>query len=104
MEQQINYSRRNAHRRSKERRENPYAFNSPEWIAMMEERYVLWPKVDNRKQDRRSSDRRTNERRTTLRNVALSRSMRRARTHDMNNILGHQEKQFILDLFNEEIK
>lgn len=94
--------RRRFVRRQNERRTNPHAFNSSEWLTMMRERFVLWPKQDNRQYDRRAADRRNEERRSARRETGYSRALRSYRSYAAENILGEDEKQFIRFLFSEE--
>lgn len=101
MNSKTNY-RRNHARRHKERRSNPFEFNSPEWIALMMEQFVLWPKQDRRNSDRRSSDRRAQERRTFSRNAYSSRHIRHPQPSLTADILEEDEKKMIMDLFRDE--
>jgi hypothetical protein len=94
--------RRCSARRHKERRTNPYAFNSPEWIAMMKEQFVLWPKQDRRQGDRRSSDRRKLERRTLVRSPNSTRYARETKLYLTEDILEESEKQMIMELFRDD--
>ena len=93
--------RRRTVRRQQERRKNNFEFNSPEWIAMMKENYVLWPKYDRRKRERRSSDRRKADRRSIERNTSAASWLRQPKI-SADSILDDDEKQMILDLFREE--
>lgn len=95
--------RRNFVRRQKERRVNPYAFNSPEWIAMMRESYELWPRVDRRFRERRSSERRHFERRSQRRNPSGAKQLRRDIGIAREDILADDEKQMIMDLFRDQL-
>lgn len=87
-------------RRQKERRSNDLAFNSPEWIAMMQESFVLWPKLDRRKEDRRACERRKLDRRSLLRKEGGDRHFPVILTAD--NVLDDEEKRMILDLFKNQ--
>jgi hypothetical protein len=55
---QASSNRRQAERRRHERRVVQYAYGSPEWIAYIQQHYLLWPKQDRRRSDRRQQDRR----------------------------------------------
>ena len=98
----LKYVRRELVRRQKERRKNDFEFNSPEWIAMIQEHYVLWPKYDRRKQERRSRDRRNSERRSTERNSSAAKYLRQSDFVSSDDILDHNEKRMILDLFRKQ--
>lgn len=102
MKSQTNFRRSHA-RRHKERRSNPFEFNSAEWIALMKEHYVLWPKQDRRNSDRRALDRRAEERRSFSRNAYSSRHIRQPQPQPLltASILEEDEKQMILDLFRD---
>lgn len=98
-------SRRRIARRKKERRTNPFAFNSAEWIAVMQEQYLLWPKQDRRIYDRRASERREIDRRTALRNrSAMNVPFKRTRLISADDILNEEEKQMIQALYADEEK
>lgn len=101
MKSQTNF-RRSHVRRDKERRSNPFEFNSAEWVAMMKEHYVLWPRQDRRSSDRRSSDRRAEERRTFSRNAYSSRHIRHLQPSLTADILEEDERKMIMDLFRDE--
>ena len=93
--------RRNEVRRQKERRTNPYAFNSPEWVAMMRASFELWPKHDRRETERRAADRRKLERRANRRNPAATRHLRHQHHSLSSDILADDEKKMIMDLFRD---
>lgn len=95
-------ARRRNVRRQQERRANPFAFNSEEWIAAVQQQYLLWPKQDRRLFDRRSSERRELDRRAALRNAKREMPFQRNRWFSADNILNDEEKQMILALFAEE--
>jgi len=88
-------------RRQEERRSNPYAFNSPEWVAVMMENFELWPKTDRRMGERRSSDRRHIERRTKRRNPAAAKYLRRPARSELKDVLAEDERRMIMDLFRD---
>ncbi len=94
--------RRKTSRRQRERRGNPFPFNSPEWIAWLQQHYLLWPKYDRRLQDRRASERREIDRRNSFRTPLLARSYRYVRRLSAEDILNDEEKQMIRELFNED--
>ena len=93
--------RRTYVRRQEERRSNPYAFNSPEWIAVMKENFELWPKTDRRMGERRSSDRRNVERRSSRRSQNATKYLRRPAEPELNDILADEERKMIMDLFRD---
>ncbi|WP_150046095.1 MULTISPECIES: hypothetical protein [Methylomonas] len=93
--------RRTYVRRQKERRVNTFAFNSPEWIAMMQEHYVMWPKTERRKKDRRAKDRRKIDRRRALRRADQPKYSRAPYFFSTESILDEEEKQMILELFRD---
>lgn len=93
--------RRNEVRRQKERRTNPYAFNSPEWVAMMRASFELWPKHDRRETERRAADRRKLERRANRRNPAATWHLRHQHRSLSSDILADDEKKMIMDLFRD---
>lgn len=93
--------RRNEIRRQKERRINQYAFNSPEWVAMMRASFELWPKHDRRETERRTADRRKLERRADRRNPAATQHLRQQHRTFASDILAEDEKKMIMDLFRE---
>ena len=93
--------RRTFIRRQEERRTNPYAFNSPEWIAVMMENFELWPKSDRRSGERRSSDRRNFDRRSNRRHPAAAKYLRRPARPELNDILAEEERKMIMDLFRD---
>lgn len=93
--------RRNQVRRQHERRANLYPFNSPEWVAMMQASFELWPKQDRREAERRAADRRQLERRATRRNPAAARHLRQHHRSFASDILAEDEKKMIMDLFRE---
>lgn len=90
-------SRRSGARRQKERRENPFAFNSAEWIAVMKDQYLLWPKRERRMAERRAADRRE-----ALRIGRPLRSSHWLREENSVSLLNDEEKQMIQALFNED--
>ena len=93
--------RRNEVRRQKERRTNQYAFNSPEWVAMMRASFELWPKHDRRETERRAADRRKLERRANRRNHLATRHLRHQQHALSSDILADDEKKMIMDLFRD---
>lgn len=95
-------ARRRVVRRQAERRTNPYAFNSAEWIAMMREQYLLWPKFDRRTGDRRQCERRAMDRRASLRSAATEHAFRRVRLLSADDLLNDDEKQMIRELFADD--
>ena len=93
--------RRSEARRKQERRNNVFAFNSAEWLAMMQQQYVLWPKQDRRRLDRRAAERRELERRSAARTAVRLDTSRRLQTAPQQLLL-EEEKQLILSLFAED--
>ena len=101
MNSEQDFQRRKVCRRQGERRLNPFPFNSPEWIAWLQQHYVLWPKCDRRLNDRRATDRRASERRNSRHSPLRARSYRYVRRLSSDDILNDDEKQLIRKLFNE---
>jgi hypothetical protein len=95
-------ARRRGARRQQERRTNPFAFNSAEWVAFVQQQYVLWPKHDRRVLDRRSAERREIDRRAALRDGEQEMPFQRTRWFSAEQILNDEEKQMIRALFVEE--
>lgn len=97
-------SRRQQERRQFERRTNPHPFNSQEWLAVVQEQYVLWPKTDRRVAERRDADRRRGERRSAARaNGSLVRRPRPGfNPLATEHILDDDEKAMILGLFADD--
>ena len=93
--------RRQSNRRMQERRILSYAFNSPEWLATLEQQYLLWPKQDRRQADRRESVRRSSERRSGERLLARSKPENQP-FFSTANILDDEEKAMINALFAED--
>ncbi|MCK5663841.1 MAG: hypothetical protein KAI17_10160 [Thiotrichaceae bacterium] len=87
-------SRRHAERRLKERRLITYPFGSIEWLNLIQQNYLLWPKEDRRQQDRRHQNRRHNQRR--LSNIGRPTSS--AHTKKLHNLLTEEEKQMLNQL------
>ena len=58
-----NFRRESESRRVNDRRSVNYPFESPQWIANIQENYHVWPKSDRRTNTRRSNDRRSPDRR-----------------------------------------
>ncbi len=95
-------ARRRGVRRQQERRTNPFTFNSTEWIAFVQQQYMLWPKEDRRTLDRRRAERREIDRRAALRNAEREMPFQRTRWFSAEHILNDDEKQMIQALFAEE--
>lgn len=95
-------ARRRTIRRQQERRTNPFDFNSAEWVAFVQQEYMLWPKHDRRVLDRRVSERREIDRRAALRDAEQATQFQRTRWFSADQILNDEEKQMIQDLFAEE--
>lgn len=93
--------RRQANRRTQERRNLPYAFNSPEWLATVKQHYLLWPKHDRRLAERRESDRRSTERRSGQRLIMKSK-LQNPQFFSTANILDDEEKAMIAALFTDD--
>lgn len=94
-------SRRCHVRRLKERRTITHVFDSPEWIAMMRDSFLLWPKEDRRNSDRREGERRNYDRRTTVKDAAFVMPLHRSHPQTMNAILSRDEQQMIMELYYE---
>ncbi|WP_347986896.1 hypothetical protein [Methylomonas sp. AM2-LC] len=88
-------------RRTQERRENPYAFNSPEWIAVMSENFMLWPKQDRRKADKAELDRRRLDRRKRLSNARMANLKARVDNPSISSELTDDELQYILNIYQD---
>lgn len=88
-------------RRKQERRNNPFEFNSKEWIACIQHQYLLWPKQDRRQSDRRLSERREVDRRAQRRNQEQA-HFQRVQVFSSDSILIAEEKQMIQALFAED--
>ena len=85
--------RRQAERRSEERRLLDYQFMSPEWLNRVQMENMLWPKEDRRINDRRATPRRLKSRRRE--------NMSRKPTHHLvnrNDLLTSEEKQMLREL------
>lgn len=95
-------ARRRTIRRQQERRTNPFAFNSAEWVAFVQQEYVLWPKQDRRILDRRNADRREIDRRSGQRDPEQAIPFQRTRWFSADLILNDEEKQMIQSLFSED--
>lgn len=95
-------ARRRTKRRQQERRTNPFAFNSAEWVAWVQQQYLLWPKHDRRVADRRNAERREIDRRAALRDASQDVKFQRTRWFSADDVLNDDEKQMIQALFAEE--
>ncbi len=89
--------RRLSERRKNERRKNSFPFGSEEWIALIQQEYLLWPKHDRRHQDRRSQPRRQLLRR---RNRARSASSGQKKT--LYGLLTKEEKEMLNELIQSD--
>lgn len=91
-------SRRQTERRSEERRVITYEFGSDEWIEMIQQSYLLWPK-----QDRRVKDRRENSRRKGGRRIKPSGSIKvREYPKALSDLLTSEEKQMLNELIQSD--
>ena len=95
-------ARRRTVRRQQERRTNPYPFNSKEWIAFIQQQYLLWPKYERRVGERRVAERRETDRRAALRKESEEVIFQRTRWFSAETILNDDVKQMIQELFAEE--
>jgi hypothetical protein len=93
--------RRQSNRRTQERRNVPYEFNSPEWLATIKQQYILWPKQDRRVAERREFDRRNTDRRTGQR-LFTNRGLRHQHFFSTASILDDEEKAMITALFADD--
>lgn len=92
-------NRRRTERRTKERRENAHSFGSPEWIRVIQEEYLLWPKEDRRSDDRRCQSRRQGSRR--VRSIARPEANDHAR--EMYDLLTAEERQMLNELSQSDL-
>jgi hypothetical protein len=91
-------SRRQSERRCEERRVVTYEFGSDEWIEMIQQNYLLWPKQDRRVQDRRKLPRRKASRRL----YAGDRPESRKYPKSLSDLLTSEEKQMLNDLIQSD--
>ncbi len=87
-------TRREAERRSVERRENIFEFGSLEWRQVVQQEYLLWPKRDRRQIERRSLGRRTIVRR--VKNSGRNNSF--IKPKNLATLLTNEEKQMLNEL------
>ncbi len=92
-------SRRQSERRSDERRVVTYKFGSDEWIKMIQQNYLLWPKEDRRVQDRRKLPRRKASRRTYAGGSPKAREYPKS----LSDLLTAEEKQMLNDLIQSDL-
>lgn len=85
--------RRLSERRRNERRKNSFTFGSDEWIALIQQEYLLWPK-----QDRRHQDRRCQARRQALRRNNRPRPEPATQTKTLYGLLTKEEKEMLNEL------
>ncbi len=85
--------RRQAERRTEERRQLDYPFMSPEWLNRVQMENMLWPKKDRRVSDRRSTSRRQKSRRS--KNAG---KYTKPKVISNNEILTPEEKQMLREL------
>lgn len=88
-------------RRQNERRSNPFAFNSEEWIVMVQQQYLMWPKQDRRRDDRRAAERREYTFQPSSQRKQ-ARPFQAERFMSSEHLLSNEEKQMILNLYTEE--
>ncbi len=93
--------RRQSNRRAQERRNLPYEFNSPEWLATIKQQYMLWPRQDRRLAERRESDRRNTDRRSGKR-LFMKSKLENQHFFSTANILDDEEKAMIAALFTDD--
>jgi len=91
--------RRESERRLKNRRINPYPFGSTEWINLIQQEYLLWPRQDRRSDERRAQPRRQGCRRNT--NIGRARPSGHRKT--MQGLLTNEEKQMLNELSQSDI-
>ncbi|BCG64062.1 MAG: hypothetical protein methR_P1828 [Methyloprofundus sp.] len=96
---QASSNRRSTERRYSERRLIAHTFGSPDWIAAIQQDYLLWPKHERRRQCRRSIERRKNYRRTSHVGIA-DRSINRQELH---SLLTQEEKQMLNELMDPDL-
>jgi hypothetical protein len=89
-------------RRAQERRMISYAFNSPEWIAVMSENFMLWPKLDRRKANKAELDRRRLDRRKKLANARMASTKARVYKPSISSELTDDELQYILNVYQDK--
>ncbi|MFW5442950.1 MAG: hypothetical protein ACKE51_01410 [Methylococcaceae bacterium] len=90
--------RRESERRFKKRRVIHFPFGSTEWVNMIQQSYLLWPKQDRRTQERRSQCRRQGCRR--INNKGRVRSLAQGKT--MQDLLSKEEKQMLNELIQSD--
>jgi hypothetical protein len=91
--------RRESERRLKNRRINPYPFGSTEWVNLIQQEYLLWPR-----QDRRSDERRAQPRRQGCRRIHNSGRVRSyGHRNSMQDLLTNEEKQMLNELSQSDI-
>jgi len=94
-------NRRCGCRRQQQRRDNPVAFNSPEWLAQVSVYFHSGPRVDRREAERRLRERRCLERRF-IRRDQLSTVFQRVRIPPVLGCLSDEERLLIQQLFEED--
>jgi hypothetical protein len=90
--------RRSLERRLLERRIIPFSFGSTEWVRLIQQEYLLWPKKERRFQDRRNQPRREGFRRN--KNLASSRAL--DSIDKWSGLLTKEELQMINELVQSE--
>lgn len=93
-------SRRQSERRSEERRLVTFEFGSDEWVEMIKQNYLLWPKEDRRVQDRRQLARRKANRRTKGRDGPKNREYPKS----LSDLLTAEEKQMLNELIQSDLE
>lgn len=89
-------TRRQAERRTHERRADDYPFGSPEWLNRVQQENLLYPK-----QDRRRCDRRSQERRKKTRRVSNGHKTRKFKASSPQQLLTQEEIQMLNDLMRQ---
>ncbi len=91
-------TRREAERRSIERRENIFEFGSLEWQQVVQQEYLLWPKQDRRQLERRSLGRRAMARR--VKNNGHNKSF--IKPKKLEALLTNEERQMLNELIRSD--
>ena len=92
-------TRRESERRLKNRRINPYPFGSAEWVNMIQQEYLLWPRLNRRSDERRAQSRRQSCRR----NKNTGRAKPSVHTKTLEGLLTYEEKQMLNELIQSDI-
>ncbi len=93
-------NRRQAERRRHERRIIQYAYGSPEWIAYIQQHYLLWPKQDRRRTERRQQDRRNSNHERRIRKN--QKRLYNPQFKNLQDILTDEEKKMLRQIMQSE--